>query len=224
MSQSSPPRSLTGTALPGWFPRRWPRRQHARCARSGLGSDRDSPVVRRATWRETGTLSCRTAHEVPKRPAPFLVLSIRNWRPVMSVRCPITPPNASISRTKCPLAKPPMAGLQDICPIVSKLVVARRVDTPSVLPPSRPRRLRGRHRSRSHHTVLEIQTREKRSPHNQPSRPPLNPVALEALPPPPDSSRVPWLGGSHATTHLDIPPIAALARCGLRTALHPTST
>src|SRR5207237_8398873 len=36
-------------------------------------------------------------------------------------------PRASISRAKWPLAKPPMAGLQDIWPIVSRLMLKSRV-------------------------------------------------------------------------------------------------
>ena len=40
------------------------------------------------------------------------ILSIRNWIAVLSVTIPICPPSASISRTICPLAIPPMAGLQ----------------------------------------------------------------------------------------------------------------
>ncbi len=48
--------------------------------------------------------------------------SVRNWMPVASVFKPITPPSASISRTICPLAKPPIAGLQDIWPIVYEIL------------------------------------------------------------------------------------------------------
>ena len=39
----------------------------------------------------------------------------------------ITPPNASISLTKCPLPIPPIAGLQDICPKVSILWLNNKV-------------------------------------------------------------------------------------------------
>ena len=39
------------------------------------------------------------------------------------------PSKASISLTKWPLPRPPTAGLQDICPIVSLLVVKRQTDT-----------------------------------------------------------------------------------------------
>ena len=43
---------------------------------------------------------------------------------------PIAPPRASISRTKCPLPMPPMAGLQLIWAMVSRLCVIRAVRTP----------------------------------------------------------------------------------------------
>ena len=49
-------------------------------------------------------------------------LQFMNWRPVMSVALPISPPIASISLARCPLARPPMAGLQDIWPMVSTLM------------------------------------------------------------------------------------------------------
>ena len=49
----------------------------------------------------------------------------------MSVALPISPPKASISRTKWPLASPPMAGLHDICAIVSRFIVKRSVRQPS---------------------------------------------------------------------------------------------
>ena len=40
------------------------------------------------------------------------------------------PSRASISLTKCPLPKPPIAGLQDISPIVSIFIVIKRVLAP----------------------------------------------------------------------------------------------
>src|SRR3972149_3902916 len=49
---------------------------------------------------------------------------------VASIARPIAPPNASISRTICPLATPPMAGLQLIGAIVSRLVVSNAVFAP----------------------------------------------------------------------------------------------
>ena len=45
-------------------------------------------------------------------------------------RLPIAPPRASISRTICPLATPPIAGLQLICATVSQLVVSSAVRAP----------------------------------------------------------------------------------------------
>ena len=50
--------------------------------------------------------------------------------PVASIAWPIAPPSASISRTICPLATPPMAGLQLICATVSQLVVSSAVRAP----------------------------------------------------------------------------------------------
>ena len=47
--------------------------------------------------------------------------------PVLSIAFPISPPRASISFTSCPLASPPIAGLQDIEPIVSRFIVRRSV-------------------------------------------------------------------------------------------------
>ena len=46
---------------------------------------------------------------------------------VASMARPIAPPRASISRTICPLATPPMAGLQLIWAMVSRLLVSRAV-------------------------------------------------------------------------------------------------
>src|SRR5262245_62011019 len=43
----------------------------------------------------------------------------------------MTPSSASISRTKCPLPNPPIAGLQDMAPIVSKRWVRRSVFAPA---------------------------------------------------------------------------------------------
>ena len=43
---------------------------------------------------------------------------------------PMTPPSASISRTRCPLPMPPIAGSQLICPSVSMSCVSRSVRAP----------------------------------------------------------------------------------------------
>ncbi|MEZ4585880.1 MAG: hypothetical protein R2909_05715 [Gemmatimonadales bacterium] len=45
---------------------------------------------------------------------------MRNWIRARSVARPITPPSASTSRATVPFAIPPIAGLQDIWPIVSR--------------------------------------------------------------------------------------------------------
>ena len=49
---------------------------------------------------------------------PLDRLSIQNWIIDLSEIIPAIPPRASISRTICPLATPPIAGLHDICPMV----------------------------------------------------------------------------------------------------------
>ena len=46
--------------------------------------------------------------------------------PAASATRPMTPSSASISRTRWPLPRPPMAGLQDISPMVAKLVRDQR--------------------------------------------------------------------------------------------------
>ena len=63
---------------------------------------------------------------------PFERLSMRNWRVVRSVTTPLHPPSASISRTICPLAIPPIAGLQDIFAKPSMSIVTSSTDEPSV--------------------------------------------------------------------------------------------
>ena len=61
---------------------------------------------------------------------PLPLFSIRNWMAVASVMRPICPPKASISRTICPFAMPPMAGLQLICPTLFMSMVMRHVFAP----------------------------------------------------------------------------------------------
>ena len=48
----------------------------------------------------------------------------------VEVTSPMTPPSASISRTRWPLAMPPMAGLQDIWAIRSRFIVMIAVFSP----------------------------------------------------------------------------------------------
>jgi len=50
--------------------------------------------------------------------------------PAASATRPISPSNASISRTRCPFPSPPIAGLQDIAPMVAKRWVTRAVLAP----------------------------------------------------------------------------------------------
>ena len=61
---------------------------------------------------------------------PLERFNMRNWIAVLSVTNPIYPPKASISRTICPLAIPPTAGLQLICPILFMSIVIRQVFEP----------------------------------------------------------------------------------------------
>ena len=61
---------------------------------------------------------------------PREVLSSRNCMPTASVTSPIIPPRASTSRTRCPLAIPPTAGLHDIWAIRSTLRVRSAVLRP----------------------------------------------------------------------------------------------
>ena len=59
---------------------------------------------------------------------PFPLFNILNCMAVASVIRPICPPKASISRTICPFAIPPIAGLQLICPILFMSIVIRQVE------------------------------------------------------------------------------------------------
>ena len=62
--------------------------------------------------------------------APLERLSIRNCMVVRSVTMPVSPPRASISRTICPLATPPIAGLHDIEANLVISIVTSRVRQP----------------------------------------------------------------------------------------------
>ena len=67
----------------------------------------------------------------PRTAGPLLRFSTRNWIPARSVARPMTLSRASISRTRWPLARPPMAGLQDISPMVVRRWVRSRARAPS---------------------------------------------------------------------------------------------
>src|SRR2546425_309792 len=84
--------------------------------------------------------SCRTARRYSVRShcargahtaGPLDRLSIRNWIAARSLARPMRPPSASISRTTVPFAIPPIAGLHDILPIVSRLEVISSARAPS---------------------------------------------------------------------------------------------
>ena len=51
---------------------------------------------------------------VPWTAGPFFVLRTLDWMAVRSASFPISPPNASISLTRCPLPNPPIEGEQGI--------------------------------------------------------------------------------------------------------------
>ena len=53
----------------------------------------------------------------PRTAGPLARFRSRNWMVARSASRPMTPSSASISRTRWPLPRPPMAGLQDITPI-----------------------------------------------------------------------------------------------------------
>ena len=84
------------------------------------------------SWRTARRYSARSHWARGDQTAgPFERFSMRNWIRAMSVARPITPPSASTSRTTVPLAMPPMAGLHDICPIVSRFCVSMSVRAPA---------------------------------------------------------------------------------------------
>ena len=67
----------------------------------------------------------------PHTAGPLLMLSMRNWIPALSVKSPIRPPSASMSRTIWPFATPPTAGLQLMRPMAFISIVSMAVFTPS---------------------------------------------------------------------------------------------
>ena len=90
-----------------------------------------SPGCDSSTWR-IFTRYCCLSHcaRGDQTAGPREVLSRRNWMPTASATSPMTPPSASTSRTRWPLAMPPMAGLQDICAMRSRLSVKSAVRRP----------------------------------------------------------------------------------------------
>ena len=63
---------------------------------------------------------------------PFDTFNILDWINVSSMALPISPPNASISLTRCPFDVPPMLGLHAIMAIASALTVKHIVLSPSL--------------------------------------------------------------------------------------------
>ena len=70
-------------------------------------------------------LGARAAHRRTLAPVEHA-----NWMPPWSATRPIRPSSASISRTRWPLPSPPIAGLQDMAPIVAKRWVTSAVLAP----------------------------------------------------------------------------------------------
>ena len=66
----------------------------------------------------------------PCTAGPLDRFSSLKWMPARSAAIPISPSSASISRTRCPLPMPPIAGLQDMAPIVSSRCVRSSVLAP----------------------------------------------------------------------------------------------
>ena len=76
--------------------------------------------------------SARSAWQrVARTAGPLDALSRRHWMPAASAARAMTPPSASISRTRWPLPMPPIAGLQLIAPMVSMLWVSSSVRAPA---------------------------------------------------------------------------------------------
>ncbi len=89
------------------------------------------PACASIDWRILVRYRARSACARSDQTAgPLERLSILKWMPERSVTRAISPPSASISRTRWPFASPPMAGLQDIWPIVSRFIVQRHVRIP----------------------------------------------------------------------------------------------
>ncbi len=95
-----------------------------------------SLISRFSWWRRASCMASRYSFRSacargPRTAAPLLAFNTRNWIPERSITRPMTPSRASISRTIWPLARPPIAGLQDISPIVSTLWVSKSVLAPT---------------------------------------------------------------------------------------------
>ena len=94
--------------------------------------DVESRRIRRGCPPSRGGRACgRPGRAGPRTAGPLLRFSMRNWMPARSIARPMTPSSASISRTRWPLASPPIAGLHDISPIVARSCVSSAVRAPS---------------------------------------------------------------------------------------------
>ena len=93
---------------------------------------RVSPACARSSACTASRYSLRSAWaRGPRTAGPLERLSMRNWMPPRSAARPMMPSSASISRTRWPLASPPMAGLHDISPTVAGSWVSRAVRAPA---------------------------------------------------------------------------------------------
>ena len=92
----------------------------------GLNMD----ITERKQAEEELRRSNAVIERVARTAGPLLRFSSLKWMPAASAARPMTPSSASISRTRCPLPIPPMAGLQDISPTVSSRWVSSSVRAP----------------------------------------------------------------------------------------------
>src|SRR6185312_10846571 len=92
---------------------------------------RVKPSVSSSKHRTARRYNARSAcARGPRTAGPLLRLSSLKWIPALSAARPISPSSASISRTRWPLPIPPIEGLQDISPIVSRRWVNSSVRAP----------------------------------------------------------------------------------------------
>ena len=97
---------------------------HMSCQKSTLGFR--SSNIRHSVANNIRSFWVRGDHIA----GPFERLSIRNWMALLSLTIPEPPPKASISRTICPFATPPIAGLQLIWAIVFMFIVSNKTLLP----------------------------------------------------------------------------------------------
>ena len=109
--------------------------------RRHLGLEESETFLRSRSPRASGggRPSCPPAPAGTKRPGPSPCSAFGTVSRSRRSRAPSRRPSASTSRTSCPLASPPIAGLHGILAICSRLIVMSRVAAPH--PARRERRL-----------------------------------------------------------------------------------